>query len=183
MTNPDTEHRHRNATPAGSAAGVATAADLADAYRFFNEINIIAQLSSNQMDQRMPHGLNLSQFGVLNWFVRVDDQATPGRLARAFQVSKGAMTNTLGKLEAKGFVSITPDPSSRRRKLVRLTRRGRQARNDAVAAASPVLEEFLRHFRIGAIRRQLPLLERVRSYLDDARGSGRDPDTADGGGL
>ena len=54
---------------------------LADAYRFFNEIGIIAQLSSNQMQRSLPHALNQSQFSVLNWFVRVDDEATPGRLA------------------------------------------------------------------------------------------------------
>ena len=55
---------------------------LATAFEFFNEIGIIAQLSSNQMQRTMPHGLTQSQFSVLNWFVRVDDQATPGRLAR-----------------------------------------------------------------------------------------------------
>lgn len=169
MTDAETEKRRPAAAQEQSGAAAPDAAALADAYRFFNEINIIAQLSSNQMSQRMPHGLNLSQFGVLNWFVRVDDEATPGRLARAFQVSKGAMTNTLSKLEAKGFVRVAPDPASGRRKLVRLTPRGRAARNDAVAAASPVLEEFLAHFRIGALRRQLPLLERVRRHLDAAR--------------
>lgn len=171
MTSTDTDPgRTRRRRGQGARADDApTAADLTDAYRFFNEINIIAQLSSNQMAQRMPHGLNLSQFGVLNWFVRVDDETTPGRLARAFQVSKGAMTNTLSKLEAKGFVGITPDPSSGRRKLVRLTAAGRRARDDAVAAASPLLAELLQEFRIDTIRRQLPLLERVRSYLDAAR--------------
>jgi len=146
-----------------------TKADLADAYRFFNEINIIAQLSTNQMDQRMPHGLNPSQFGVLNWFVRVDHEATPGRLARAFQVSKGAMTNTLTKLEGKGFVSISPDPTSGRRKLVRLSPSGRSARDAAVAATYPLLEDFLRAFDIAMIRGQLPQLERIRAFLDHAR--------------
>ncbi len=144
-------------------------ADLTDAYSFFNEVNIIAQLSANQMDKRMPHGLNQSQFAVLNWFFRVDDQATPGRLARAFQVSKGAMTNTLNKLAAKGFVSVNPDPASGRRKLVRITPSGRRARDQAVAATFPLLESFLAEFGIAQIRRQLPQLQRIRAYLDAAR--------------
>jgi DNA-binding MarR family transcriptional regulator len=144
-------------------------ADLNDAYAFFNEINIIAQLSANQMDRQMPAGLNQSQFSVLNWFVRVDDIATPGRLAKAFQVSKGAMTNTLSKLAAKGFVSITTDPTSGRRKLVRLTPSGRRARDAAVAATFPLLEAFLEEFDIARIRRQLPQLQRIRAYLDAAR--------------
>jgi DNA-binding MarR family transcriptional regulator len=144
-------------------------ADLTDAYAFFNEISIIAQLSTKQMDKELPWGLNQSQFGVLNWFVRVDNEATPGRLAMAFQVSKGAMTNTLGKLAAKGFVSIAADPTSGRRKLVRLTPSGRQAREDAVAATFPLLEAFLEEFSIPRIRRQLPELQRIRAYLDAAR--------------
>lgn len=162
---------HSNVTPnpAGAKATPPGADGLADAYRFFNEINIIAQLSANQMDRLMPHGLNRSQFGVLNWFVRVDDEATPGRLAQAFQVSKGAMTNTLGKLTAKGFVSVSADPESGRRKRVRLTHSGRMARDEAIAAAYPLLEAFLDAFDVESIRRQLPQLERIRAYLDEAR--------------
>jgi len=144
-------------------------ANLERAYRLFNEINIIAQLSANEMTRVLPHGLTLSQFSVLNWFVRVDDQATPGRLAAAFQVTKGAMTNTLQKLEQKGFVVISADPASGRRKLVRMTSAGRQARDDAIAASYPILESFLGRFGAAEIATLLPKLEAIRSYLDQKR--------------
>ena len=143
--------------------------DLTLAFEFFNEIGIISQLASNEMQRAMPHGLTQSQFSVLNWFVRVDDQATPGRLARAFQVSGGAMTNTLGKLAAKGFVSITPDPESGRSKIVRLTAAGRRAREAAIAATGPSLGDFLERFPRARLERALPLLRAVRAYLDAAR--------------
>ena len=155
-----------SSTPAGSPAEREA---LNDAYRFFNEIGIIAQLSSNQMQRSLPHALNQSQFSVLNWFVRVDDEATPGRLAAAFQVSKGAMTNTLGKLSDKGFVRIEPDPASGRQKIVTLTAAGRAARDDAIAATYPLLREFLGRFDLGQLRETLPLLEGVRRYLDERR--------------
>ena len=61
-------------------------------FAYFNEIGIIAQLSSAQFEKTLPARLNNSQFSVLNWFRRVDSQATPGRLATAFQVTAGAMT-------------------------------------------------------------------------------------------
>lgn len=144
-------------------------ANLERTYRVFNEINIIAQLSSNEMARVLPHGLTLSQFSVLNWFVRVDDQATPGRLAAAFQVTKGAMTNTLQKLEQKGFVAISADPSSGRRKLVRMTSAGRQARDAAIAASYPILESFLSRFGAAETAALLPKLEAIRSYLDQKR--------------
>ncbi|MEQ8859714.1 MAG: MarR family transcriptional regulator [Pseudomonadales bacterium] len=142
------------------------------AYRFFNEIGIIAQLSANEMARVLPHGLTPSQFSVLNWFVRVDDEATPGRLATAFQVTKGAMTNTLKRLEEKGFVSVSPDPASGRRKLVHLTAAGRTAREAAVAATFPLLATLLEAVDRRRIDAMLPELEAVRRFLDEARFSG-----------
>ena len=144
-------------------------ADLELAYKFFNEIGIIAQLATNQMQRRLTDGLTSSQFSVLNWFVRVDDQATPGRLAKAFQVTNGAMTNTLRKLANKKFVSIEPDPASGRRKIIRLTPAGRGARDRAVAATFPELQSFLDAFDASVLTEAMPLLARVRQFLDAAR--------------
>jgi DNA-binding MarR family transcriptional regulator len=143
---------------------------LATAFEFFNEIGIISQLASNRMQRTMPYGLTQSQFSVLNWFIRVDDQATPGRLASAFQVTRGAMTNTLGKLEGKGFIRIQPDPESGRSKLVTMTAAGRKARDKAIAASSRSLEDFLEHYPAPTLKKALPLLKKVRAYLDEARG-------------
>ena len=145
------------------------AGDLDTAFSFFNEVSIISQLSINQMQRSMPHGLTQSQFAVLNWFIRVDDEATPGRLASAFQVTKGAMTNTLTKLVEKGLIVITPDPDSGRRKLVRITAPGRRARDATLAATYPQLETFLAAFPLAKLNRVLPLLREVREYLDTAR--------------
>ena len=39
-------------------------------FRFFNEIGIIEQLSRNAFERVMPGGMKLSQFTVLNHFVR-----------------------------------------------------------------------------------------------------------------
>ncbi len=142
---------------------------LAAAFEFFNEIGIIGQLGSNRMQRSLPHGLNQSQFSVLNWFIRVDDRATPGRLARAFQVTGGAMTNTLGKLSAKGFVRIEPDPESGRSKIVTLTPAGRRAREDAITALSEDLTRFLEAFPEHRLKEVLPLLREARAFLDAAR--------------
>jgi DNA-binding MarR family transcriptional regulator len=158
-----------NGKPLTTMPRAPSTASLEKAFQVFNEMNIIAQLSANEMARVLPHGLNVSQFSVLNWFVRVDDQATPGRLAEAFQITKGAMTNTLGRLEEKGFVSVSPDPQSGRRKLVRMTEAGRRARAEAIAATQPLLQGFLAHFGIARTEALLPHLERIRRYLDEHR--------------
>ncbi|MBL6690115.1 MAG: MarR family transcriptional regulator [Pseudomonadales bacterium] len=138
-------------------------------FTFFNEISIISQLATAMFEQQLPHELTISQFSVLNWFVRVDTQATPTRLARAFQVTGGAMTNTLKKLEAKGFARVQPDASSGRQKLVTMTPAGRSARDESIAAIEPLLSEFAREFPATGLQHQTRQLAEVRAYLDEYR--------------
>ena len=138
-------------------------------FSYFNEIGIIAQLSNALFERSLPDGLNNSQFGVLNWFARVDSQATPGRLATAFQVTGGAMTNTLKKLEAKDLVKIEPDEFSGRKKKVTITLKGEKVRKQAIAAAAPLFQEFAENFPQENIELQLGQLQKVREYLDQRR--------------
>ena len=142
---------------------------LAELYSVMNEIQIVSQLWSNEMRHVMPEDLSVPQFSVLNWFSRVDDEATPGRLARAFQVTKGAMTHTLGRLLHAGLVTISPDPTSGRRKLVRRTALGAELREIAIANTFGVLEEFASDIDAGRLKRILPTLRLMRRYLDAKR--------------
>lgn len=138
-------------------------------FSYFNEINIISQLSTGILEKKLPEGITASQFNVLNWFVRVDDSATPGRLSTAFQVTKGAMTNTLKKLEQKHLVTIEPDTTSGRRKIVKMTRQGHRVRQASIKSIFPVLAEFA--IAVGSINieKQVTELQKVRVHLDDYR--------------
>lgn len=138
-------------------------------FGFFTEVSIIAQLSINLFERHLPEGLTNSQFGVLNWFHRVDDEATPGRLATAFQVTPGAMTNTLKRLEAKALIKVEPDASSGRRKRVTITPQGRDMRQRAIESAAPLLAEFIQAFSPAAIAGQTRELAKIREYLDEYR--------------
>jgi len=138
-------------------------------FRYFNEIGIISALANTRFERLLPGDLTLSQFSVLNWFIRVDTEASPGRLARAFQVTGGAMTNTLKKLEAKGLIRIEPDPRSGRQKRVTITDAGKQLREQAISDAYPLLRELANALDTDAIRMQLPQLQAVRQYLDESR--------------
>jgi len=143
--------------------------DEATLFVFFNEIGIISQLTSVLFERSLPDGLNSSQFGVLNWFARVDSEASPGRLATAFQVTGGAMTNTLKKLADKGLVKIEPDASSGRKKRVTITAKGVAMREKAIASAGPMLQEIAEEFSVGKIAKQLKELQKIRQYLDEYR--------------
>ena len=103
-------------------------------FEVFNEIGIIEQLARNRFERVLPHGMTLSQFSVLNHFARLGGEKSPLALARAFQVSKGTMTNTLQRLEVQGLVVLRPDPTDGRGKLVAITPLGESRREEAVAA-------------------------------------------------
>lgn len=146
------------------------ASDAAAAFEVFNEIGIIAQLSGAAFERVLPEGLSLAGFGVLNNFIRLGrEEQRPTQLARNFQVTKGAMTNTLQRLEAAGYITLSPDPEDGRGKIARITRAGRSARELSIARMTPVVAEFLDAYPAADLRRVLPILTSLRKALDAAR--------------
>lgn len=139
------------------------------AFRIFNEIGIISQLSGAIMTRVLPHGLSMAQFGVLNNFVRLGGERTPAGLAEAFQVTRGAMTNTLARLEAQGFISVRADPEDGRGKIVEITDAGRQAREEALALLMVEANKLEDKIDWTALEGMLPKLEALRKILDEAR--------------
>jgi DNA-binding MarR family transcriptional regulator len=81
-------------------------------------------------------GLNYGEFKVLGtlWRAGEPHRMSPGHLARIEELSTGAMTNRLDRLEEAKLVRREPDPADRRGVQVVLTDKGRQAWEDAVAA-------------------------------------------------
>lgn len=137
--------------------------------RVMTEINIIAQLSTAQLERTLPDGMSAAQFGVLTHFMRRGGVETPAKLAKAFQVTKGAMTNTLQRLEAQGFVRIVGDETDGRRKLVTLTEAGAAAFNAGLAAMKPHLDAMRSAFTEDEFKAALPFLQALRIWLDENR--------------
>jgi DNA-binding MarR family transcriptional regulator len=135
----------------------------------FTEIGIINQLSSNRLERVLPDGVSIAQFSVLNHFVRLGGQWAPSRLARAFQVTKGAMTNTLQRLEAQGLVKIVADNADARAKLVEITAAGRKMRETCVQATGSIMSEVFASLQLDEVRAALPMLEKLRKVLDTTR--------------
>ncbi|MGP9819785.1 MarR family winged helix-turn-helix transcriptional regulator [Salinarimonas sp. NSM] len=138
-------------------------------FRLINEIAIIDQLASRLFERVMPGDLTLPQFVVLNHFVRLGRPSSPLRLARAFQVTKSTMTNTLQHLSRADYVTIEPDPSDARAKVVDITPAGRAAREAAIAALAPSLADLSTGITEGEIEAALPLLRKLRAKLDAER--------------
>ena len=138
-------------------------------FRLLTETGIIEQLARNQLERNLPDGLKMPQFGVLNHLVRLGGDWSPIRLANAFQVTKGAMTNTLQRLEKRGLVKVAADPEDGRGKLVSITEKGRAMRARCVKSVGPLIADLSAELSEKELAMALPVLGKVRRYLDTHR--------------
>jgi DNA-binding MarR family transcriptional regulator len=138
--------------------------DLAAA--LFSELFMADQLARNRVSKVLPRGMELSHFGVLNHLARSGEEKSPAQLARAFHVTRGAMTNTLGKLEWAGHIHIRPDWDDARRKFVSISPSGRRARDAALSVITPVLADAVRTLGSDRVRLVLPILRELRTQLE-----------------
>ncbi len=140
------------------------------AVALFGELFMADQLARNRISKVLPRGMQLSHFSVLNHLARISDERTPAQLARAFHVTRGAMTNTLAKLEWAGHVHIRPDWDDARRKFVAISPSGRAARDAAVASVTPLIAEVVQALGANRVRAVLPVLREMRKRLEGESG-------------
>jgi DNA-binding MarR family transcriptional regulator len=81
------------------------------------------------------HGLDGWEFDVLAALRRAGKpyMLSPGLLVAQTLVTSGTMTNRIDRLESRGLVTRLPDPTDRRGVRVRLTTRGKEAVDSALA--------------------------------------------------
>ena len=146
------------------ASSLAARADV----QVFAEIGMIDQLATTRIERLLPEGLTSPQFSVLNHLSH-GRQETPASLARTFQVTKGAITNTLQRLESRGLVMVAPDPSDGRRKRVTITAEGLSAYDNSLGALRPMMESLREAFTVSEFAETLPFLTALRTWLDKTR--------------
>jgi DNA-binding MarR family transcriptional regulator len=137
------------------------------AIALFSELLTADQLVRNRLSKVLPKGMEISHFSVLNQLARISDERTPAQLAKSFHVTRGAMTNTLSKLEWAGYIHIRPDWDDARRKLVAISPAGRQARDAALAGISPMIREVVGELGEDKVRAALPILRELRLKLEE----------------
>lgn len=136
------------------------------AVALFGEILTNEQLIRNRLSRVLPRGMEISHVSVLNHLARVGEERRPAQLAKSFHVTKGAITNTLHKLEAAGYVHIRPDWDDARRKMVAISPAGRTARDAAMAAITPMISELIGDLGEERVRASLPVLRELRIRLE-----------------
>lgn len=136
------------------------------AITLFSELLISDQMIRNLLSRALPKGMEISHFSVLNHLAGISDERSPAQLAKSFHVTRGAMTNTLSRLEWAGHIHIRPDWEDARRKWVSISPAGRKARDAALADIGPLLENMVREIGPEKVRTALPTLRALRQTLE-----------------
>ena len=131
-----------------------------------SEILTVDQLLRNRLSRVLPKGMEISHFSVLNALAWISDERSPAQLADQFHVTRGAMTNTLSKLEWAGYIHIRPDWDVAWRKMVAISPAGRRARDQALSAITPLIQEMVGSLGGEKVRAAVPILREMRAKLE-----------------
>ena len=131
----------------------------------FDEIGMIEVGVRTIITRCLPVGVTYPQFEVMNYLMRRGEAQTPAAIAQALQMTPGAITNTLQRMEATALATVAPDALDRRKKRVTLTPEGRQAYQRAMAAMKPRMESLREGFTQKEFREVLPFLRALRAWM------------------
>ena len=136
------------------------------AIMLFSEVLGAEQILRSRLTKVLPKGMEISHFAVLNNLAWRDVERSPAQLAEIFHVTRGAMTNTLAKLEWAGHIHIRPDWDDARRKVVSISPAGRQARDAALNHIAPMITKVVNDLGEEKARAALPILRELRKQID-----------------
>ena len=132
----------------------------------FGEILALDQLVRNRLAKVLPKGMELSHFSVLNQLSHTKTERTPAQIAKSFRVTRGAITNTINKLELSGYIHVRPDWDDARRKMVSISPAGIVARNNALTAVTPIINELVSEMGEERLKAIVPILRELRQKFE-----------------
>ena len=135
------------------------------AISLFSEILAADQTVRSRLGRVLPKGMEISHFSVLNNLEWHNGERTPAQLAETFNVTRGAMTNTLSKLEWAGYIHVRPDWDDARRKMVAISPAGHAARERAISAIAPMVNDVIEKLGKDRVKATLPILRELRKQL------------------
>ena len=138
--------------------------DINLAVALFSELIAADQAIKGVLSRRLPKGMEMSHFSLLTHLGHVGE-TSPAKLARSFALTKGAITNTLKKLELAGYIHIRPDWDDARKKQVSISDAGRAARDQALTALVPEFQKITLALGDQKIKATLPVLREFRATL------------------
>lgn len=133
--------------------------------QLFSELLLLDQFMRNRLSKHLPDGVELSQFLVLLHLATIGEEIGPARLASAFNVTRGAMSNTLGRLERNGQINVRGDTIDARRKFVTISQKGQETLDQVVMSLQPNFDDALKQHLRSDVANCLSLLGDLRHAM------------------
>ncbi|MFO1012978.1 MAG: MarR family transcriptional regulator [Caulobacteraceae bacterium] len=128
-------------------------------------IAIVQQRLRARLERAMPAGLSAAGFDALTRLASHNAPTGPAELADALGLTRAAITNTLIRLEAAGWIAIAGDDRDGRRKRLSLTPEGARIQREAARAARPELEALRAGVDPAEAEAALPFLRSLKLWL------------------
>jgi DNA-binding MarR family transcriptional regulator len=129
---------------------------------------IATHLARHQEEVFGRYGLNRGEVGVLSALriVGPPHRLSPTKLFKGLMLSSAGMTSRLDRLEERGLVKRSSDPSDRRGVLVDLTSKGRELVDAVVAANTTEERELVAGLTSAEFGSLAALLQKLLSRLE-----------------
>ena len=116
--------------------------------------------------------LDHAEYKLLGFLNRQDDtyRSSPGKLARVMELSSGAMTNRLDRMEEAGLLRRLPDTADRRGVLVELTAEGKSLYEDAIGVQARKEEVIASALSVAEKKQLNALLRRLMIEFERLEG-------------
>lgn len=131
----------------------------------FSEILATEQILKARISRVLPKGMELSHFVILNHLSSHTQEVTPAQLAHRFNLTKGAVTNTIKKLERAGHIHVRPDWDDARRKWIKISDAGLMARETAIKEIDPIIQSVTQSLGEEKLRQALRLFREIRGQI------------------
>src|SRR2546423_10265782 len=124
--------------------------------------------------------LDYAEYKLLGLLTREGEvyRSSPGKLARMMELSSGAMTNRLDRLEEAGLLRRLPDPDDRRGTLVELTADGKRVYEESVGVQARKEAFFASALSKGGQKQLNGLLRKLMLEFERAEGGPSPEDRA-----
>lgn len=129
--------------------------------------NHMARLFAIALHEKIrPLGLAPAQFMTLLELWN-GDGLTQKELVQRLDVEQATMANTLNRMERDGLIARQENPDDRRARVIRLTQKARDLRDDATAAAMAVNKKALAGFSADERKAFVAMMSRAIGALGD----------------
>lgn len=132
---------------------------------------IIQQLMTTRQN-RLFEGreLTLSQFGVLNHFTHAPERSwTVTDLADVMEMNQPGITKIVTVLVNQGLLSSTADKSDKRKRYLRITKKGLRLCRETFRSLLPEISQVFGSWDDDSLKQFHQQLERLMSWLDSNR--------------